>query len=325
MRLSVIAEVALVLVGGALAARWLSGALSLPVRADRNAVLFEQATPDWLLAAKLETIQVIVRYSITLGIALGICVWVGRPTRRQAGLSSGGHPVGRLMLFGALMGVLLGTLGQFGQVAQQLFNIGSNTPFWDLMWHSEWTISFWLFMAASSFILIPIVEELFFRAYALGRFREHFSSGGAVLVCALLFWVSHGQYITLDPLLAYYSVLAFVSASVMAWSVIHTGSIIPAVIAHTIVNLPMNLLAMFVFCGSGVLLLLLYQRLIIQHLKSYFSMLRETREWLLLVGLVPVMFSIALLVQNYPKLLPVIVLLLVLIAAAGVTRRPEKE
>lgn len=239
-RLSAFAETALLLVAGSLVAGAIARETGLGQRDARDELLYGEAGPQWLAAASTEAQWLILRFGLTLLAAWLICWWIGGPTRKLAGLSRGGRSLGDLIGFGVVMGVLLAA-PPFGlRVLNEMYAIGEGTPFWRLMAESEWTLEFWLFMAASSFVLVPIVEELFFRSYMLGRYRMHFTAGGAVLLSAAVFWVSHGQYIQADLNLIINSAMAFITAAILAWSVVRTGSVLPAIIAHMIFNLPMS-------------------------------------------------------------------------------------
>jgi len=325
-RLSAIAEIALVLISGALLSRFAAQAFDLPMRAARDAVLFSNTGPDWQRAAEIEVIQLVLRYGITFAIILAVVLWIGGPSRRLAGLSYGNRPFHQLVGFGLVMGLLLSAFAQLGHLAKRFFDIGENTPLWTLMQQSEWTPEFWLFMAASSFIAIPIVEELFFRSYAFGRLRMHFSVGGALLISALLFWISHGQYLKLDPLLLYNSTLAFIAALFMAWSVLRTGTLIPAIIAHSIGNVPLTQPLTFCLLFVSILLIFLLRQTLANAIQDLVATVAGTKEWLFLFCLIPVIFGSGILVQSQPQFLPLIVVGFISIAGIGLIRRsPNKR
>lgn len=320
-RLSAFAETALLLVAGSLAAAAIARATGLGQRDGRDALLYGDAGPQWLAAASTEAQWLILRFGLTLLVAWLICWWIGGPTRQLAGLSRGGRSLGDLIGFGVVMGVLLAA-PPFGlRVLNEMYAIGEGTPFWRLMAQSEWTLEFWLFMAASSFVLVPIVEELFFRAYMLGRYRMHFTAGGAVLLSAAVFWVSHGQYIQADLNLLINSAMAFITAAILAWSVIRTGSVLPAILAHMIFNLPMTQPFLIGVVGLALLLIFVLWKRVAGAGADFFRTLASTREWIFLVAIIVTLAAVAFVVRTYEQALLPLVGVFVLLALWGLIRR----
>jgi len=86
----------------------------------------------------------------------------------------------------------------------------------------------------------PVPEEFFTRGYLLGRARESFSAGGSLLVATVFFTVAHGQYRHTDTLAIGAQVSLLVWAAIAAYSVLRTASLVPAIIAHAIINVPMT-------------------------------------------------------------------------------------
>lgn len=320
-RLSAFSEVAILLVGGSLAARALSDMLSLGNRAERDALLYNGGLPHWLEASAAEAQWLLLRFGLTLALAWLICWWIGGPSRKLAGLSRGERTLPQLIGFGVVMGVLLAAPAFGLRVLNDLYGIGENTPFWDLMAQHAWTAEFWLYMAVSSFILVPIVEELFFRSYMLGRFRMHFTAGGAVLLSAAVFWVSHGQYLKLDPVLATNSVLVFISAAIMAWSVVRTGSIAPALIAHVIFNIPMTTPFRIAIVVLALVLIVVLHKRLGAAAADFFRTLATTREWLFLVGIIALLAAAAFAIRTYEAAMLPLLGAFVLLALIGLIRR----
>lgn len=320
-RLSAFAETVLLIAGGSLAAAALASALGSGTRDARDALLYGDAGPQWLAAAMAEAQWLLLRFGLTLLLAWLICWWIGGPTRKLAGLSRSGRSFSDLIAFGAIMGVLLAAPPFALRVIHDVYGVGENTPFWDLMAASQWTPAFWAYMAVSSFALVPIVEELFFRTYALGRYRMHFSAGGAVLLCAALFWVSHGQYLRADPVLAANSALVFVGAAIMCWSVVRTGSVLPAIVAHAIFNIPMTTPFRLGVIALALVLIVALRRRIGATAADFLQTLAGTREWLTLAGIVAVLTGAAFLVRRFDQALLPLLAVFVVLALWGMIRR----
>jgi membrane protease YdiL (CAAX protease family) len=109
--------------------------------------------------------------------------------------------------------------------------------FFDMSWR-RW--EFWLFSAVMSWALIPFLEELFFRGYCQRRLAEDWSNGPAIVGTACLFTFEHTQYQIPNAYNVGMIVGLFVSAIgfgvIFAW----TRSLIPAIIAHMIFDIPMT-------------------------------------------------------------------------------------
>jgi membrane protease YdiL (CAAX protease family) len=109
--------------------------------------------------------------------------------------------------------------------------------FFDMSWR-RW--EFWLFSAVFSWALIPVVEELFFRGYCQRRLAEDWGDGPAIIGTACLFTFAHTQYQIPNAynagMIVSLLMLAIGFGVVFAW----TRSLIPSIIAHAIINLPMT-------------------------------------------------------------------------------------
>jgi membrane protease YdiL (CAAX protease family) len=320
-RIGAVAETVILITAGSLGARALAGGLGLPTRASRDAALFAGGGPDWTMAAGAEASWLILRFGITLAAAYLISLWVGGPSRRLAGLALGGRSLAGLVGFGLVMGLLINAPVLAIDLAQRAFGLGANTPLWDLMQSHPWTPAFWLYMAVGSFGLVPVVEELFFHSYTLGRYRMHFTPGAAILAGSALFWVSHGQYLKLDPFLLVHSALTFAGAAIMAWSLIRTGSIIPALVAHVTFNIPLPPVLMAASLAAGLVLMAVFWRPIRESAIDLGRTLAATREWAFLAGTVVVLLGGATLIRAYRTAIPYLLAICLMAAIAGLIRR----
>lgn len=109
--------------------------------------------------------------------------------------------------------------------------------FFEMSWR-RW--EFWLFSAVASWALIPFLEEIFFRGYCQRRLAEDWGAGPAIIGTACLFTFEHTQYQLPSAYNVGMIVGLFISAIgfgvVFAW----TRSLIPAIIAHAIFDIPMT-------------------------------------------------------------------------------------
>jgi Type II CAAX prenyl endopeptidase Rce1-like len=110
---------------------------------------------------------------------------------------------------------------------------------------------FWLFAGILSYAVIPIVEELIFRGYYQRRLAEDWGDGPAIIGTACFFTFAHRQYLIANAynitMIASLFCVAIGLGIVFAW----TRSLVPSIIAHAIINVPMTPM------WQGVLLLVL--------------------------------------------------------------------
>lgn len=102
------------------------------------------------------------------------------------------------------------------------------------------SLNFLVFVLAAMVLVPPVMEESAFRGYVRGRLQLAFGPVGAALITALIFVLAHGHFYGLDSVLIG-TQISFVYASfVLAYDTYRSGSIVPAVVAHGVMNLPLN-------------------------------------------------------------------------------------
>ncbi len=116
--------------------------------------------------------------------------------------------------------------------------IGRGPDHWALF-PERWSAGFLLYLAMSSFLLVPIVEELTFRGYMLARLREAFDDAGALTLVAVVFALVHLQYLKAEVLSLGLTASLFVGSLAYGYAVVRTGSLLPCVVAHALQNLPL--------------------------------------------------------------------------------------
>ena len=84
-------------------------------------------------------------------------------------------------------------------------------------------------------VVVPIIEELFFRGYLLGRFNFGGSYGPwiALVVSSVLFAALHGNFL-----------LAFLAGMIFAALVMRSGRVLDAIYAHAVANLLIAIFAL---------------------------------------------------------------------------------
>lgn len=328
VRVGMIAELVLLIAASAIAARFLAELAGIPGPGASAGFLFGQSPPQWIEAALADTSALVLRYGPAFGAAVLLSWLGGAPDRMRAGLTRNSRPVGSLIMTGIALGFLAGAPAVALRYVHEIFVWGASTPFWDLMRQTPWDGGFWLYVAVSSFLLVPLFEELLFRGYALGRLRAAFSAGGATLISAILFWMAHGQYLRADPFLLLNSAALFAMALALAWSVLRTGSLIPAVIAHAIINIPLQPQFMLGFLGVAGLILVIRLRAVAEFCADAIRALAAMPEKKMALAITLIAAAALIAARAIPEILPVLVIAAGLTALTGLIlqnrwRRPE--
>lgn len=140
-----------------------------------------------------------------------------------------------------------------------------------LMAMSMWRWQYWLFTGVLSWAGAPFFEELFFRGYCQRRLAEDWGDGPAIFGAACLFTFGHSQYFRADPYnmgtLAGLLLSAIGFGLVFAW----TRSLIPAIVAHAVFDVPMSTAWQGVLLAGLVIGALLVRRRAVLIAKQVFS------------------------------------------------------
>ena len=236
-QLGAVLEVVGVLLVGILLQRLTQAALGLPQWKRLQAEMLESGQPDFLLLAWASFSEQVLKYGYVLALAWAIGWWHRRRRFAAYGLHTGGHPVGALVFAGVVLFAAAGLLPNALQVASRFLPIGQGPEHWDLF-PDTWSWEFLLYMVAGSFLLVPIVEELLARGYMVTRLREDFGAAGGIVLSAVFFTLAHGQYQKLEVLSLGMMVSLLLGSVLFGYVFVRTGSLVPVIVAHALVNLP---------------------------------------------------------------------------------------
>ena len=228
----------LVIIG--LLARFVVGQLGLDPSAAERAL--QSTPPDWRALAEHDAVSLLVKWAMLIGAGWIIANMCGYRILRPIGARPPVLSYGELALFGLALSIplyLMAVLPRWYHF--EVEPLGAAPPVWDLIYNNPWTLDFWLFMAVSSFVIVPIVEEVFFRGYLLGRLNQRFPAPAAIALCGALFAIVHLQYVAADLFALYNLVAVFTVGAAYAWSVYATRSLIPAIVGHAYGNFPQPL------------------------------------------------------------------------------------
>lgn len=221
----------------------------------------KHSPPNWL-AASLGWIQVVgFQYGCLLAVAVAIGFWRRRAGRRYYGITTAGTSVGRLLGLGvvafAVFGIVaVGVVSVLPHLFPRLSSPSILVPFLE----KPWTADFWLFLAIASFGFQPIIEELFYRGYCQSRLEEAFGGMPAIFIVALFHALGHNQYFHLT-LMAAATIVSIVLLSLGAGYVYwRTRSLIPAILVHALVNVPLSGVYVFLLPTVLVVVLAMFHR-----------------------------------------------------------------
>jgi membrane protease YdiL (CAAX protease family) len=201
--------------------------------------LTAQATNAELVRAAREMfVLLLFQYAGYFMLAIPLNWWYRRRGASAYGLTKAGIPWKRLFV----AGIATAALWELPVLLLSLVDLIHPSPtapwrqaFVEMSWR-RW--QFWLFSAVCSWAVIPFFEELFYRGYCQRRLAEDWGDGAAILGAACLFTFTHAQYFRPNAYSIGMIVGLLLSAIgfgvVFAW----TRSLIPAVIAHALFDIP---------------------------------------------------------------------------------------
>jgi membrane protease YdiL (CAAX protease family) len=196
---------------------------------------------ELLVASRQLFLALVLIYISFFLIIIPIDVWRGHRGPSTYGLHRAGRSWNGLILAGVATAALVEWPVAIHTLVDAIHPLGPMAPwrqaFFDMSWR-RW--QFWLFAGILSYAVIPVVEELLFRGYYQRRLAEDWGDGPAILAVACLFTLSHKQYLIANlyntTMVLSLFCLAVGLGIVFAW----TRSLIPSMIAHAIINVPMT-------------------------------------------------------------------------------------
>jgi len=196
---------------------------------------------DLLLASRQLLVMLVVIYGSYFALIVPINSWYRRRGRAAYGLTRAGHTWKALVLAALATAVLTQWPVLVHTLVDAVHPLGAMEPwrqaFFDMSWR-RW--QFWLFAGILSYAVIPVIEELIFRGYYQRRLAEDWGDGPAIIGTACFFTFAHPQYLipnayNVTMILSLFCV-ALGLGIVFAW----TRSLVPSMIAHAIINIPMT-------------------------------------------------------------------------------------
>ena len=197
------------------------------------------APPDFFVASVAIAAQFAAQYAAMAVLVVVLGLVRGRTQLRHYAIAPPQEGWRRTIGAGVVAGLLVGLIPALVFVLQDIAPIGQDTPIWAVLRDARWDWRFWLFMAAGSFVLPPLLEEAAWRGYVLGRLGEGFAPGAALVMTTLVFAMLHVQYLRADAAMALTLVGLILASLAFGFLTLRSGSLAPAIIAHVIINFPL--------------------------------------------------------------------------------------
>ena len=293
LRAAALLELIGVFVAGTVVARLIASAIGLDGGGLRD--VKPGASVDYLALAWSTGATLVLRYGVILGLAFTLG-WCYRRRRLSSyGVSAAGLPARVHLAIAVVLFAAGGFLPKLLIFLKDHVPLGQGPRHWDLIANAD-SLPFWIYMAVASFGLVPLVEELFFRGYVQTRLTDTFGAPAAIVMTALLFTLSHRQYFIPSILGAGMIVSLFVGALFASYVRHRYDSLVPAIIAHALGNVPIRGTLQVVLLISMAMVMVVARRLLRLHARELAALVRTRAVLagaLLTVGVVVVVLLIA--------------------------------
>jgi membrane protease YdiL (CAAX protease family) len=240
-RIAALLEVLGVYLAGQLVMVQLTHLLGLQLVNPLTGFTAEITDAELITATRQLFVLLMLQYAGWFLLIIPINWWHRRRGPAAYGLTRAGQSWTTLLLAGLATAALAAWPVFSVAVVDTIYDLGETVPwrqaFFDTSWR-RW--EFWLFSAVLSWGFVAFAEELCYRGYCQRRLAEDWGNGAAIVGTACLFTFAHGQYLMPNVynagMIASLLILAIGFGVVFAW----TRSLVPSVVAHAIINVPMT-------------------------------------------------------------------------------------
>lgn len=198
---------------------------------------------------------VFLKFAAMLVIGLTILRKAHGVQPSAVGFSRSGRSVPSLLIRGLVLGCVATLPWLALMSANSVLGFGEGVAGWQRIEDAPMSIDYLIFVFAAMVVIPPIMEESAFRGYVRGRLQLAFGSVGAALISAIIFVLAHGHFYGADAVLIGTQVSFIWVSFVLAFDTYRSGSIIPAIVAHALVNLPIDRDAGGMFTALSVALI----------------------------------------------------------------------
>jgi membrane protease YdiL (CAAX protease family) len=285
-KLSAVLEVVAVFVVGNLLAELLNKAFNLGSFWKEYGALLTSPKPDYLRLAWLVGSNLLTQY---LGL-FSLIFLVGWFRRKRwladYGLTRASNKLVYLLGLGLVLFCFSELPLKLLLFANKYLPLGAGSDFW-VIFKLKWNFQFWIFMAVGSFLLVPVVEELFYRGYFQKRLEEGFGGLPAVLMTSCFFVFNHSQYHKLTFLSVGTIVTLFISSVAIGYVFYRTRSLYAPIVAHALVDIPTKGLVDLIVLLLMIAVVIFFAKKIAVYLKQFREDYRLAgSKWALALGVI---------------------------------------
>jgi len=203
-----------------------------------------------------------------------------RAPARAYRLTLNGAPLYKLVLMGVLLFCVASLPSTAVHLAHTFFSFGEGARHWRYLEELPRDFGYFLFMLAGDVLLPPLFEETWARGYTLTRLVDVFGPAAAILLTALFFCLAHTQYLIVDAYAIAILLSSLFFSAALGYVAYRTGSLVPPLVAHSLVNSPLNspfhdhrwIQTTFVVM---LIVVAMYRRAILTHIRDFLALFRR--------------------------------------------------
>ncbi len=238
-KVAAVLEVFGVYLAGQLVMLLLAGAVRIELTNPLTHLTASASNAELLSASGQLTKLLVAQYAGWFLLIVPIGWWYRRSGLKEYGLTRAGLPLGRLLLLGVATALVTFWPNRLLEILNTLKPLGETAPWRQALFDMSWRRwEFWAFTAVGSYVVPPIVEELFYRGYCQRRLAEDLGQGTAIVTVAALFVFSHGQYLIGNVYNVGMLLSLLIGALGLGILFAYTRSLIPSMVAHALINIP---------------------------------------------------------------------------------------
>jgi uncharacterized protein len=293
-------------------------------------VLAENPDADMLKMSVNMALLLLFQYGSIMLIAFVIGWWHRRRKLSGYGFALTKKPFMHHLWIGIVLFAVAALPFKFLTLIDHFISLGAKATTQEIVYTLDWSsFGFWVFMAVGSFLLIPIVEEFFFRGYVQTRLAEDFDAPTAIIIAALFFSFVHGQYyLTVSTWTVSMSIALLFSSFVWGYVFYRTKSLISPIVAHALINFPVRGIIDFVLPVLMVAIILVYRKKIIEYFHAFRKLFKSeiiSKITTTVVGILVSFFAILIVIAQDIALLLGLIALIVAIILEFVEKRKLKR
>ncbi len=267
-KLLLIFEVIALFIGGSLLSRVIGGAFGLREWLSEADAFLQAGSVDFVEVSYRSVVGSLLKYGTIFLLVIGFLKLRRQKIKPVFALTTNRKSWSYLFRVGVLIFCVAGLVPKILFGLWPFGLVGDGPAHWQIL-NENWDWSFWLYALTTAIIIPPIVEELFFRGYAQKRFGDGFSVGVSIILMAIMFATFHTQYFQLDIISLGNLVMLFVSSVMLGYSRHYTGSLIPGLIAHALVNISVIGTPSLILSGVMLIAIIGYRKALIRHWNNF--------------------------------------------------------